>query len=113
MAFGAALLVPTFVLNGSMFAQCDSLFCACALLALSACMQDRPLAASALFALSLSFKLQAVFLFPVIPALWFHRKLDLRGIGVFVLTLLVCAVPALAGEIADDYYPLYCWHKDI
>ena len=97
MAFGAALLVPTFVLNGSMFAQCDSLFCACALLALSACMQDRPLAASALFALSLSFKLQAVFLFPVIPALWFHRKLDLRGIGVFVLTLLVCAVPALAG----------------
>lgn len=41
-AFGAALLLPTLVLNGGMFAQCDSLYAACALWGLALALDNRP-----------------------------------------------------------------------
>ena len=41
VAFGAVLLLPTVVLNGGMFAQCDSLYAACALWGLALALEGR------------------------------------------------------------------------
>ena len=96
-AFGLALLLPTLVLNGGMFAQCDSLYAACALWGLALALGDRPMGAAACFALSLAFKLQAVFLLPIVAVLWADKKLRLSDALVFLLTLALTALPALLG----------------
>ena len=90
-----ALLVPSIALNGSMFAQCDSLYAAAALWGLALALEGKPARAAACFALSLAFKLQALFLFPMLPVLWAAGKLRLRDIPVFLGTLLLVAAPAL------------------
>lgn len=96
-ALCAVLLLPVCVLNGGMFAQCDSLYAACALWGLALALEDRPAASAACFALSLAFKLQAVFLLPIVAVLWSARKLRLADALTFLLTLLAAALPALLG----------------
>ena len=96
-AFGAMLLLPTVVLNGGMFAQCDSLYAACALWGLALALREKPARAAVCFALSLAFKLQAVFMLPMVIVLWADKKLRLSDALVFVLTLALTALPALLG----------------
>ena len=96
-AFGLALLLPTIVLNGGMFAQCDSLYAACALWGLALALEGKPARAAACFALSLAFKLQAVFILPIVVVLWADRKLRLSDALVFLGTLVLTALPALLG----------------
>ena len=97
VAFGLALLLPTLVLNGGMFAQCDSLYAACALWGLALALEGRPVRAAACFALSLAFKLQAVFILPIVAVLWADKKLRLSDALVFLGTLVLTALPALLG----------------
>ena len=93
----ALSLLPTVALNGGMFAQCDSLYAACALWGLALALERKPAGAAACFALSLAFKLQAVFLLPMVAVLWADRKLRLSDALVFLATLAVTALPALLG----------------
>lgn len=96
-AFGIALLLPTVVLNGGMFAQCDSLYAGCALWGLALSLNGKPARGAACFALSLAFKLQAVFLLPIVAVLWADQKLRLSDALVFLLTLVLTALPAVLG----------------
>ena len=96
-AFGVVLLLPTVVLNAGMFAQCDSLYAACALWGLALALGHKPMRAAACFALSLAFKLQSAFILPIVIVLWAHRKLRLREAFVFAGTLVAVALPALLG----------------
>lgn len=96
-AFGAVLLLPTVALNGGMFAQCDSLYAACALWGLALSLEGRPARAAACFALSLCFKLQAVFILPIVAVLWADKKLQLGDALVFLLTLVLVMLPAMLG----------------
>ncbi|MBR5560864.1 MAG: hypothetical protein IKU73_05555, partial [Clostridia bacterium] len=96
-AFGVVLLLPTIVLNGGMFAQCDSLYAACALWGLALALGRKPARAAACFALSLAFKLQSAFILPIVVVLWAHKRLKLRDAFVFLLTLAAVALPALLG----------------
>ena len=97
LAFGAVLLLPTVVLNGGMFAQCDSLYAACALWGLALALDGKPGASAACFALSLAFKLQSAFLLPIVIVLWAGGKLKLRDALIFLLTLFAVMLPALLG----------------
>ena len=96
-AFGLALLLPTVALNGGMFAQCDSLSAACALWGLAHALERKSAGAAVCFALSLAFKLQAVFLLPMVAVLWADRKLRLSDALVFLAALAATALPALLG----------------
>ena len=96
-AFGAVLLLPTVVLNGGMFAQCDSLYAACAVWGLALALEGKPARSAVCFALSLAFKLQAVFLLPIVAVLWADKKLRLSDALVFLGTLLAVMLPALLG----------------
>ena len=96
-ALCAALLLPSIALNGGMFAQCDSLYAACALWGLSLALDAKPARSAALFALSLAFKLQAMFLLPVVAVLYAMRRLRLSDALVFAGTLILVALPAMLG----------------
>lgn len=103
LAFGTVLLLPTIVLNGGMFAQCDSLYAACALWGLALALEGKPAPSAACFALSLAFKLQSAFILPIVIVLWAGGKLRVREALIFLLTLLLVALPALLGgkSLAD------------
>ena len=96
-ALCAVLLLPTCVIDGGMFAQCDSLYAACALWGLAHALGGKPGRGAACFALSLAFKLQAVFLLPMVAVLWSGKKLRLADALVFACTLLAVSLPALLG----------------
>lgn len=107
-AFAAALLLPAAVLNGGMFAQCDSLYAGCAVWALALALEGRHTRSAVCFALSLCFKLQAVFLLPMVVVLWAGRRLRLADAGVFLLTILAVMLPAmLAGKSPAAILQIY------
>lgn len=64
-AFSALLLLPTVVLNGSCWGQCDSVWAALCLLSLTQALKRRPISSMTLLALAFSFKLQAIFILPL------------------------------------------------
>ena len=97
LAFGAVLLLPTVVLNGGMFAQCDSLYASCALWGLALALERKPAGSAACFALSLCFKLQSAFILPIVVVLWAGRKLRVREALIFAAMLLLVMLPALLG----------------
>ncbi len=95
------LYLPTVVLNGSCWAQCDSIYVAFAVLGIYLALQSRGAAAMVCIAVSFAFKLQAVFVMPVFVIFLIARRVKLRHFLLFPLTYLVLMLPAvLAG------YPL-------
>lgn len=107
-AFSALLLLPTVVLNGACWGQCDSLWAAFCLHALACALEDRPIPSLTLLALAFAFKLQAIFIIPLWCALWFLGRMKLRHLpvfpGVFALTML----PALlVGKPVGDILRVY------
>ena len=62
--FFTVLLWPTVFLNSAVWAQCDSIYVALALLGIDLALDERPVLAMTCMALSFGFKLQAVFILP-------------------------------------------------
>lgn len=94
-AFLIALLLPTVVMNGAMWGQCDSIYAAFAVLALWRGLSDKPVSAMVFMALSFAFKLQAVFLLPIFLVLIIAGRMKLRHLLVFPLTYVVVILPAV------------------
>jgi Gpi18-like mannosyltransferase len=93
MAFALVLMIPTVILNSSLWAQCDSIYSAFTLLSLYFILRDRPVAASISFGIAISFKLQAIFFLPVLLGYLLARSarawVNILWIPViFVITLI-------------------------
>ena len=106
--FCLVLLLPTVVLNGACWGQCDSVYTALTLLALSFALDQRGKTSVVLLALAFSFKLQTVFLLPLWCALWFTRRLKFRHLLLFPAVYLLTCVPALlAGRPLGSILSVY------
>lgn len=64
LAYGAVLLLPTVVLNSSVWAQCDAIYTFFVIAALYELYRERFLESFCCFGAALGFKLQAVFMLP-------------------------------------------------
>ena len=107
--FCALLLLPTVALNGACWGQCDSLYAALCLHALSCGLQRRGTASAALMGLAFSFKLQTVFLLPLWAGLWIAGRVKLRQLAAFPAAYAATCVPALLlgkplGDILGVYF---------
>ena len=108
LAFSALLLLPTVVLNGACWGQCDSVWAAFCLHALACALKNRPIPSLALLALAFSFKLQAIFFIPLWCALWFCGRVKFRHLFVFPVVFVLSMVPALlAGKPVADILMVY------
>lgn len=97
-AFAAAAtvaLLPTVVMNGAMWGQCDSIYAAFAVGGLYFALRSRPWLACVFFGLALAFKLQAIFLLPVLAVLVFRRAVPWRALLAIPAVVLALDVPAL------------------
>ena len=107
-AFYLTLLLPTVLLNGAYWGQCDSIYAAFGLWSLAFALEERGVMAMAAAALSFAFKLQAVFLLPVFLLFLIARKLQWYHLPVFPLTYALTVLPAvLAGRPPLDTLLLY------
>ena len=94
-AFCLLLFLPTVILNGAFWAQCDAVYGALVLHALALVLEGRNKSSVALLAVAFSFKLQAIFLIPFWGVLWLARRVRFWELWVFPLTYLATIIPAL------------------
>ena len=106
--FFLALFLPTVVLNGAYWGQCDSIYAAFAVWSVYFALDEKPIRSVIAIALSFAFKLQAVFLMPVFLIFLFAKKVKWWHLGFFPLTYLAIVLPAvLAGRPLLDTVMLY------
>ena len=94
-SFFAVLLWPTVFLNGALWGQCDSIYVALAVLALWLALDERPILSVLCFTLSFGFKLQAVFILPIMAVLLFTNKYKLWHVALFPAFYIALVIPAV------------------
>lgn len=106
--FVCVMFLPTVVLNGSLWGQCDSVYAACALMSVVLALEGRPVPSVFAMTLSFGFKLQAVFIMPVIAVFLFTKKYKIRHLFLFPLFYVLLMLPAvIAGRPLTDTVMLY------
>ena len=111
VSFFAALLVPSVIVNSAMWGQCDSVFSAFALGGLYFGLNKKSRLCWAFFALALSFKLQTVFLMPMLIVFLVRKDIRLRDIWVFAAVFVGLLIPAmLAGRSPVSCISVY-WNQ--
>lgn len=107
-AFCLILLLPTVVLNGAAWSQCDAIYAALCLHGLAAGLEGRPRSSAFLAGLAFACKLQTVFLLPVWAVLWMSRRVRFRDLLCFPAACVLAVLPALLlGKPLGDTLGVY------
>lgn len=93
--FSIVLFLPTVVLNGAYWGQCDSLYASLTLLALTDALEEHPARSVVWLGLAFSFKLQTIFLIPLWCVLWYTKRLKFRHLCLFPMSYFAAILPAL------------------
>jgi len=94
LVFAVVVSLPTVILNSSMWGQSDSIYASLSLLCLYFIMRDKPLCATLSFGAAFSFKLQSIFIAPVLVGYFLsrHRRKEwpylLLVPAIYILTLV-------------------------
>lgn len=108
LVFCAVLLAPSVLMNSAYWGQCDSIYTALSVWGIYALLTDRPYCSLALFALAFSFKLQTVFLLPVLLFFFQEDRIRWKHIPMFPLVFVLCLAPALLfGRTLSDTLSIY------
>lgn len=94
-AFCILLLLPTVVLNGAFWGQCDSVYGALVLLALANALEGRGARSVVWLGVAFSFKLQAIFLVPLWCVLWYSGRVKFKELFLFPVSYFATILPAL------------------
>jgi Gpi18-like mannosyltransferase len=110
-SLGAAfvlLIAPTVVFNGALWGQCDVIPSALLLAAVATALAGRHWASAGLFGAALSFKLQAIFLFPLLGIWVLRRQFPLRPLAAIPLVYALSLLPArIAGRTWAQLFGIY------
>ncbi|MEU4687932.1 hypothetical protein [Actinoplanes sp. NPDC023714] len=102
------LLLPTVVLNGAYWGQCDTIYSAFTVAGLYYLLRGKPWLGTALIGVAFAFKLQAIFVFPVLAALLLTRRLPWRCLVTIPIVYVLLAIPAWrAGRPFGDLMTIY------
>ena len=108
LAFLLALWLPTVILNGAYWAQCDATYGAVCVHALALALEGRQRPALVLMGVAFSIKLQTVFLLPLWGVLWLARRVKFWELWLFVAGYGVSILPALLlGKPLGDILSVY------
>ena len=108
LAFLLAFAIPTVILNSSMWGQCDSIYAAFAVGSVYFGLRGKSKTAYAFMAIAVSFKLQAVFLMPMLAVFVFTNRIRLRDCYMFFAVYIATLLPAiLTGMSLRDAFFVY------
>jgi len=112
-AFITTLCIPTVILNGAFWAQCDAIYTALAIAALYYGFTSKSIRSLIFFGLAFSVKLQTIFMAPVLLVFLFSEKIRIRHIWILLVTFLATLVPALiAGRSFMETISIYSEQTD-
>jgi Gpi18-like mannosyltransferase len=107
-ALCAVLLAPTVIINSALWGQSDSIYTAMLLTSVYFLLRGRGVWASLAFGAAFAFKLQAIFLLPLLVALALKDKLKWKHLALFLVIYLAAIVPAwIAGRPLLDLLTIY------
>ncbi len=107
-AFLGVLWLPTVYLNGALWGQCDVIYAFFAVLSVYLALSDRPGWSVAAIAVSVSFKLQGIFLLPFWMVLLIAKRVKFWQFFLFPLTYVATILPAVfAGRNFLELLTLY------
>lgn len=99
LAYCATLFLPTVFLNSGSWAQCDSIYSSFCVMSVYYLLKKKNVTAILLYGVAFSFKLQAIFLAPLLAVLYFKRKIPLWSpLAVFGVYVLFCVPSWLCGR---------------
>lgn len=103
------LCMPTVILNSSVWGQAEAIYVSFLVLALGFWVRGRFTWAWFFFGVSLSIKLQAIFLLPLLGVLWLiDRRQKLWAPALFLVTPVLAPIPAIIwGRPAGEAYGVY------
>lgn len=106
--FVLVLWLPSVLLNGALWGQCDCIYTSFAVLAVYLALDGKPVRSVACAALSVSFKLQGIFLLPVYFFFLVTGKIKWRHVLVFPAVYIASILPAVfAGRDFLELLTLY------
>ncbi|MFH1676562.1 MAG: hypothetical protein ABIC40_06010 [bacterium] len=107
-AFAIVFLLPTVMIDSAVWAQCDSIYVSFLLGCVYYLMKKKPIEAMIVFGLAFSFKLQAIFLLPMLLALLIKGELRISRFLIFPLIYILTIVPnVFAGKPFVDLLFFY------
>jgi Gpi18-like mannosyltransferase len=107
-SFFAALLTPTVVFNSALWGQCDATYTSMLIASIYFAIQRKLNLSLFFFAVALSFKLQAIFLFPLFIILLLKRRVPIYSFLIIPATYIASILPAwLAGSPTIDLLMVY------
>jgi len=107
-AFIATLGIPTVILNGAFWAQCDVIYAALAIASLYYGFTGKSIKCLIFFGLAFSVKLQTIFIAPMLIVFLFTKKIKITRLWIPVLTFFITLVPALiAGKPFAETISIY------
>jgi Gpi18-like mannosyltransferase len=108
LAGAIVLFLPTVVLNSSMWGQADAMYSAFGIGAVYFLLRRKPWLACVFFGLAFSFKLQIVFLFPLLFLLVLRKWVPWRALLAIPVVYVLLDVPALLlGASPGAVFSLY------
>jgi Gpi18-like mannosyltransferase len=103
-----AFLAPTVILNSAFWGQADSLFTLGMIASIFLLMKKKSFLSMLAYGIALAFKLQAIFLAPLLFAFWLRGIIRFRDLLVIPTVLILALVPSwLAGRPILDLLNVY------
>lgn len=107
-SFATILLAPTVILNGSYWGQCDIIYSAFLLASIYFLSKGKDALSLIMYGLSISFKLQAIFLFPIFIILFLKKKLRFAGFFIIPAVFFLSVIPSvIIGRPWMDAFSIY------
>lgn len=107
-SFSVTLLLPSIFSNSASWAQCDVIYSAFCVMMVYFLLKNKPITAIIMYGIAFSFKLQAIFIAPLLAVLYFKRKIPLWSpllvVGIYFLS---CVPSLLCGRELGELLKIY------
>lgn len=107
-AFILVLSTPVVWGNSAFWGQCDSIYMSFLLFSIHFLIKKKPITGLIFFSIALSFKLQSVFLFPFLVALFISEKYEWKYLFVIPMMYFILSLPfIIAGQSFSSLLGIY------
>lgn len=108
LVYGFFMICPVYLVNSVQWAQCDMLPMFWILLSMYYFVKERPSMAMSFFGIAFAFKLQPLWLAPLLLILWVNKKVELKHFLWLPFWYLIGIIPAfLAGRPLGELLTIY------